>query len=172
MKKRIITRLLIGTAAAFAALALAFAPSLAAADPVVGTEQEQRSPADGTPQGAIEWFQAHMGDASYQGLCEKAVENAYGTTGVWASAIAHWNGAVNVGKAHPGDMNPPLGAFVYWDISQYGHVGISDGNGGFYATSVDGAIGHGGSLDYYGSYLGWSDAQVPAGKLTDGVEQH
>lgn len=118
--------------------------------------------ADGTPEGAVAWFKNRDGDTSYQGLCEKAVENAYGTTGVWASALAHWNGA----EQHPGDTNPPLGAFVYWNISQYGHVGISDGNGGFYATSVNGAIGHvskdEGGYGYFNNYLGWTPAAVPS----------
>lgn len=91
-----------------------------------------------------------------------AVENAYGTTGVWPSAIAHWRGAINAGKAHPGDWNAPRGAFVYWNTSQYGHVGIFDGNGGFYSSSVGGAIGHRGNKNYFVNYLGWSKAQVPA----------
>ena len=116
---------------------------------------------DGTAQGAIEWYQARIGDTSYEGMCEMAAENAYGTTGVWPSAIAHWEGAKSVGKAHVGDTNPPFGAFVYWNTSVYGHVGIADGNGGFYATSVNGAIGHSSDLFYYGNYLGWSPGQVP-----------
>lgn len=163
MKKKTLARLLGATAAAFAALALAFAPTVAAADTTTATTAtEHRAPADGTPQGAIDWYKARAGDTSYEGLCEKAAENAYGTTGVWPSAIAHWNGAKKAGKAHPGDTNPPLGAFVYWNTSQYGHVGVADGKGGFWASSVGGAIGHGGDLGYYGNYLGWSDPQVPA----------
>lgn len=177
MKKKIVARLLVATTAAFAALALAFAPAFASADSrtdAVGhEEQDQKGPADGTPQGAVDWYKARNGDASYEGMCEKAAENAYGTTGVWPSAIAHWNGAIDAGKAHPGDTNPPLGAFVYWNTSQYGHVGVADGNGGFWASSVGGAIGHSDDLGYYGDvYLGWSDPQVPAGKMAEGLEQH
>jgi len=41
-------------------------------------------------------------------------------------------------------------------------VGISDGNGGFYSSSVGGAIGHGGNKNFFVNYLGWSNAQVPA----------
>jgi hypothetical protein len=124
---------------------------------------------DGTPSGAVQWFQSHNGSTGWQGLCEKAVENAYGTTGVWASANAHWYGA----PQHPGNYSPPLGAFVYWDVGSYGHVGISDGAGGFYASSVNGAIGHvtksGGGYDYYrnvagwnATYRGWTPAAVPS----------
>jgi hypothetical protein len=117
---------------------------------------------DGTIAGAIQWMQNHKGSTAYEEYCEKAVENAYGTTGVWASAIAHWNGAIAAGKAHKGNTNPPKGAFVYWNTSQFGHVGIADGNGGFYSSSIGGAIGHSTSLSYFVNYLGWSDAQVPA----------
>lgn len=118
---------------------------------------------DGSPAGAVQWFAARNGWTNYHGLCEMAVENAYGTTGVWASANAHWNGAVQYGKAHPGDWSPPLGAFVYWNISApYGHVGVSDGQGGFWATDVAGsAIGHAHGYGYFAGYRGWSNAQVP-----------
>jgi hypothetical protein len=117
---------------------------------------------DGTITGAIQWMQNHAGNSGWEGLCEKAVENAYGTTGVWASAKAHWQGAINAGKAHQGNWDAPRGAFVYWNTSQFGHVGISDGNGGFYSSSIGGAIGHRTNKNYFVNYLGWSNAQVPA----------
>ena len=40
-------------------------------------------------------------------------------------------------------------------------VGIADGNGGFYSSGIDGAIGHQDGLSYFSDYLGWSDPQVP-----------
>jgi hypothetical protein len=120
------------------------------------------SAGDGTPAGAVAWYKAHNGSTAWQSYCEKAAENAYGTTGVWASANAHWNGA---SPKHVGDHNPPLGAFVYWNISAYGHVGISDGAGGFWATSVNGRIGHVtkamGGYDYFNNYRGWTPPAVP-----------
>ncbi len=152
-------------ASAFALAGVSFATTAAAVPAVTPTAIEDITPAgagDGTINGAIQWMQNHAGNSGWEGLCEKAVENAYGTTGVWASAIAHWQGAKNAGKAHPGDWNAPRGAFVYWNTSQFGHVGISDGNGGFYSSSVGGAIGHGGNKNYFVNYLGWSNAQVPA----------
>ena len=115
------------------------------------------SAGDGTPAGAVQWYKNHLGSTAWQGYCEKAAENAYGTGGVWASANAHWNGASP--KHTTG--TPPAGSFVYWNISAYGHVGIADGNGGFYATSVGGAIGHGSSVSYFGNYRGWTPAAVP-----------
>jgi hypothetical protein len=130
--------------------------------PLGGAATAAADPGDGTIEGAIQWMDGHSGDSGWEGLCEMAVENAYGTTGVWPSAIAHWQGAIDNGKAHPGDWDAPRGAFVYWNTSEFGHVGISDGNGGFYSSSVGGAIGHNGDKSYFVNYLGWSDAQVPA----------
>lgn len=48
--------------------------------------------ADGTPAGAVQWFQAHLGNSGYEDYCELAVENAYGTSGVWPSptGTARW----------------------------------------------------------------------------------
>jgi hypothetical protein len=129
----------------------------ASAPAVAGVVAPDRA-GDGTPAGAVQWYQAHMGSTGWEDYCEKAAENSYGTTGVWASAIAHWNGA---SPKHQGNYSPPLGAFVYWNISAYGHVGISDGNGGAYATSVNGKIGHITSLNYFANYLGWTPAAVP-----------
>lgn len=114
------------------------------------------SAGDGTIAGAIAWMQNHAGNTGWEEYCEKAVENAYGTTGVWPSAIAHWNAGVH----HTGST-APKGAFVYWNTSVYGHVGIADGNGGFYSSSIGGAIGHASSVSYFQNYLGWTNAQVP-----------
>jgi hypothetical protein len=148
------------SAAALAAMPL-LAGTTASATPAPTSVVVAAEPGDGTIDGAIAWMESKSGSSDWEGLCEMAVENAYGTTGVWPSAIAHWQGALDNGKGHPDDTNPPKGAFVYWNTSQYGHVGIADGNGGFYSSSVNGAIGHGDSLDHFVNYLGWSDAQVP-----------
>jgi hypothetical protein len=115
------------------------------------------SSADGTPAGAVAWYRAHLGSTAYQGYCEKAAENAYGTTGIWASANAHWNGA---SPKHTSGT-PPLGSFVYWNISAYGHVGIADGSGGIYASSIGGKIGHASSVHYFNNYRGWTPAARP-----------
>ncbi|TCO53769.1 CHAP domain-containing protein [Actinocrispum wychmicini] len=158
--------------AALAATALAIAPTADAAtitaadiNPTAGTfttvsdaELGALAAADGTPSGAVQWYQSHMGSTGWQGYCEKAVENAYGTTGVWASANAHWFGA---SPKHTDGSRPPLGSFVYWNISAYGHVGIADGSGGIYATSIGGRIGHASSVNYFNNYRGWTPAAVP-----------
>lgn len=105
---------------------------------------------------AIQWMKNRLGSRAYEHYCEKAVENAYGTTGVWASAKQHWQNAT----VHR-NRNAPAGAFVYWNISKWGHVGIADGNGGFYSTGVGGKIGHPGSLGYFSNYVGWSKGTRP-----------
>jgi hypothetical protein len=106
---------------------------------------------------ALSWYASRNGSTAYEWLCETAAENAYGATGKYYSAMTHWQAMVNSGHAHPGDASPPKGAFVYWNISQpYGHIGVADGAGGFWATSVNGRIGHA-TLPHFGNYLGWSD---------------
>ncbi|MBB4688805.1 CHAP domain-containing protein [Amycolatopsis jiangsuensis] len=155
--------------AALAASAVAVAPAANAStitatdtNPAAGTfsvlsEAGVDAAGDGTASGAIAWYKAHMGSTGWEHYCEKAAENSYGTTGVWASANAHWNGA---SPKHTSGK-PPAGSFVYWNISAYGHVGIADGNGGFYATAVGGKIGHGSSTSYFSNYRGWTPAAVP-----------
>lgn len=48
---------------------------------------------------------------------------------------------------------------MFWNISRFGHVGVADGKGGFYATGVQGRIGHASGVGYYHRYLGW----IPGG---------
>ena len=105
---------------------------------------------------AIAWYAARNGSTAYQGYCEKAAENSYGKTAIYASAKANWNDAVARGAAHRGDLNPPKGALVFWDLAApYGHVGVARGDGYFWATSVGGKIGLA-KLPYFSSYLGWA----------------
>ncbi|MGW6279420.1 CHAP domain-containing protein [Kribbella sp. NPDC055071] len=105
---------------------------------------------------AIAWYAARNGSTAYQGLCEKAAENSYGADLVWGSAKIDWNDAVARGVAHRGDLNPPKGALVFWDLAApNGHVGVARGDGYFWATSVNGKIGLA-KLPYFNSYLGWA----------------
>jgi hypothetical protein len=126
-------------AAAGAALLLtgtvAFTPAASAHTVSAAPSAAPLSAGDGTPAGAVAWYQAHIGSTAYQ----------------------NWNGASP--KHTTG--TPPAGSFVYWNISAYGHVGISDGKGGAYASSVQGAIGHITSLSYFANYRGWTPGAVP-----------
>lgn len=105
-----------------------------------------------TADGAIKWFKKRNGSNDYEGYCERAVRLAWDRKTHHASAIDHWNSSD--GKKHT-TGTPPKGAFVFWNISEYGHVGISDGSGGFWATNVNNKIGHASKLGYFSNYLGW-----------------
>ncbi|MDS0139530.1 hypothetical protein ACWEF6_29930 [Amycolatopsis sp. NPDC004772] len=104
-----------------------------------------------TANQAIAWFSSRNGSTAYQGYCEKAVRLAWDRVTHHASAIDHWRSSD--GARHT-TGTPPRGAFVFWNISAYGHVGIADGSGGVWATSVNGAIGHA-RQGYFANYLGW-----------------
>ncbi|WP_328349196.1 hypothetical protein OG800_48660 [Streptomyces sp. NBC_00445] len=104
---------------------------------------------------AIAWYRARLGSSAYEGWCEKAARQAWGCAPKYPSAIAHWKRG---GPRHT-TGTPPKGAFVFWSISSFGHVGLADGRGGFYATGVKGRIGHASSVRYYRNYLGW----IPGG---------
>ncbi|NOU33965.1 MAG: CHAP domain-containing protein [Polyangiaceae bacterium] len=106
-------------------------------------------------ESSLKWFASHKGSSSYEHYCEKAVENSYGRSGVYASAIANWNAQGS--KRHAGDRKPPRGALVFWRTSVYGHVGVADGAGGFCSTSVGGRIGCA-KIPYFQNYLGWAPA--------------
>jgi len=120
--------------------------------------EEPSSPAEveaaRTAAQAIAWFRSRNGSTAYQGYCERAVRLAWARKTHHASAKKHWNSRRD-GVQHR-DHNAPAGAFVFWNISSpHGHVGIADGKGGLWATSVNGKIGHATSLGYFRNYLGW-----------------
>ncbi|TWP52502.1 hypothetical protein FKR81_09250 [Lentzea tibetensis] len=105
-----------------------------------------------TAAGAVKWFSDRRGSTAYEHYCERAVRLAWARSTHHASAIDHWRSSD--GARHT-TGTPPKGAFVFWNISQWGHVGVADGNGGFWSTGVNGRIGHATSTGYFGSYLGW-----------------
>jgi len=105
---------------------------------------------------AIAWYAnaAKKTPYKYEGLCETAAEVSYGRKfGRYMTATADYNG--HRSKIHT-DLHPPKGALVFWHTSANGHVGVADGQGGFWASSVGGKIGHA-KLPYYSKpYLGWA----------------
>ncbi|HEX7303993.1 hypothetical protein [Lentzea sp.] len=149
---------LIGTAApAGAASQEVFSPGVEVAQPWL-EDTGSVGVADGgisiqqTAAGAIAWMSDRRGSTAYEGYCERAVRLAWNRSTHHASAIEHWRSSD--GARHT-TGTPPKGAFVFWNTSQYGHVGVADGNGGFWSTSVGGKIGHGSSVGYFSNYLGW-----------------
>jgi cell wall-associated NlpC family hydrolase len=82
---------------------------------------------------AVAWARSQLGSAGYQGLCQAFVEDAYELgagvdIGSAASAVDYWN--AHPDRQHPGDLQIPSGALVFWgatDTNPYGHVAISEG---------------------------------------------
>jgi hypothetical protein len=92
-------------------------------------------------ESAIAWAQQHVGQNFDFEECQLFVHDAYYQAGVdigWgASAVSYWT--AHPGAQHPGDINPPRGALVYWGATRspynpYGHVGISLGGGQVIST--------------------------------------
>ncbi len=112
---------------------------------------------------AVNWYAARNGSTAFENRCEVAAENAYGTQYRYANPNAAWSDAVARGLAHTSGT-PPRGALVFWNqAAPNGHIGVSDGSGYFWATSVNGRIGRAQLPNYpaYSNYRGW----VPAGAL-------
>jgi hypothetical protein len=83
---------------------------------------------------AIQWFYNRIGATNYEGQCERAVENAFGTGSVYASALANWGARA---KQTP-YTNAPRGSLVFYKTSEHGHVAISLGGGRVITTSAVG----------------------------------
>ncbi len=100
---------------------------------------------------AIQWFYNRQGWTSYEGKCELAVENAFGTSGQYLTAKANWNART---KYYP-YSSAPRGTLVFYNTSVNGHVGISLGNGQVISTSAGGKIGIV-PISYFQNPLGWA----------------
>ncbi|HEY5014092.1 MAG TPA: CHAP domain-containing protein, partial [Acidimicrobiia bacterium] len=94
------------------------------------------------------------GQSSYEGRCELAVENAFGTSSRYPTARADWQAQP---VKHADWINAPRGALVYYSTSAAGHVAISLGGGRVVSTSVNGRIGIA-ATGYLQNPLGWADS--------------
>jgi hypothetical protein len=114
--------------------------------------------ADGTSgpkaESAIAWFDARIGSGAYEGLCETAVELAYGTINQYPSARADWLARPD---KHSDWWNAPRGALVFYDTSGNGHVAISIGNGEVVSTSINHRI-EVAPVGFLQNPLGWASA--------------
>ncbi len=54
-----------------------------------------------TSEAAISWFYDRLGATAYEGRCELAVENAFGTSGQYATARANWNAPASSSPTPP-----------------------------------------------------------------------
>lgn len=113
---------------------------------------------------AVTWANAQVKakNTAYNGWCERFVENAYGTSGKYASALTAYNSLKKAGKINTSKTNIPAGALVFSRNSYdqgYGHVILSLGNGKFAnpvatvreTTSPTGGISG-------ATFLGWAHA--------------
>lgn len=96
------------------------------------------------------------------GMCDNFVANMFGyNASGYPTAINHWNSIPSQDK-HPGDMNAPAGALMFWGGGSAGHVALSDGHGGIFTTDYPqaGMVSHVDSSVISKSwgkpYLGWS----------------
>jgi hypothetical protein len=105
-------------------------------------------------EAAIAWYMSRLGQHTYEGQCELAAENAFGTESVYATASTDWNAQP---LKHADWQNAPRGALVYWGTSAAGHVAISLGAGRVVSTSVNGTIGIV-PTGYFQNPLGWADS--------------
>lgn len=89
---------------------------------------------------AIAWGNSKIGSQDYPMLCERFVENAYGVTGRYPSALADFTDQQTKGLIRT-TLPAPRGALVYsrtpYDQG-YGHVEISRGDG----TYLSGGMGN------------------------------
>lgn len=116
-------------------------------------------------QNAVTWATGQVGTTAYEWKCELFVENAFGTSGRYASAIADYNAMNSGGAIHAGDWNVPTGALAFFGATSLngnsGHVMLSLGNGQFISSSVGGHVGYT-TIPLFqassGPYLGWSYA--------------
>lgn len=118
---------------------------------------------------AVAWANSQVGSQAYDFLCERFVENAYGTQGYAGSAIALRNRLASAGQIRM-DQNIPAGALVFsrntrWDKGN-GHVVIATGGGKYVSGGVSKSFGSGATVQRLNSwnpaggseYLGWAPA--------------
>ena len=113
-------------------------------------------------QRAIDWMRAQIGSTRWNGLCELMIEQAYGRSGQYPTALSHANTMLARGQMHIGDRNVPAGAIAYFGAAvvngNNGHVMISIGNGQFISNGYNNIGARIVTLDNVGAgpYIGWS----------------
>ncbi len=86
---------------------------------------------------AIDWAESQLGSQNWNGLCEKFVENAYGTSGQYPTAQDAYN------KLHTStNWSPNIGALVWFapnaSNGNAGHIGIYIGQNQFISATYNG----------------------------------
>lgn len=109
-----------------------------------------------------------LGSHGYYQLCARLAANIWGRPRAgYYSAAEQWQQMVAQGKAHRGDLRPPVGALVFWATGgPYGHVAVYIGNGHIVSNDINDRVpGEGGVYDvefglietrWGATYLGWA----------------
>jgi hypothetical protein len=102
---------------------------------------------------ASDRFESKIGSTNYENWCERAVENAFGTQGHYASAIEDWDSQ----QQHSDWQHAPRGAMVFYDTSSDGHVALSLGDGRVVSSSAHHQVGIV-PVGFFQHPLGWAYA--------------
>ncbi len=92
------------------------------------------TPASTREARAVAWARSMIGSGAFRGLCERFVENAFGTSGRYASALAAYQALRAAGQIKTTKTGIPAGALVFSDgpaDGPYGHVMLSEGGGSY-----------------------------------------
>lgn len=112
--------------------------------------------AGATAEAAARWASAEVGAAAYEDECELFVEQAYDTSGRYASATADYDAQKAAGRIHTG--TPPPGALAFFtSTTPAGHVMVSIGGGWAASTAPSSAI-YFAHATARSDYLGWAYA--------------
>jgi len=113
---------------------------------------------------AMSWAAASQSmTGQFDGLCDRYVANVYGLAhSGYETARAHWQAIPDEYK-YPGDKNPPVGALVFWNVGNSGHVAVVVSSGPTVSTTHVGGTPTQMSLEEctrqlggWGTYYGWS----------------
>ena len=128
-----------------------------------------------TAEQAAQWISGQVAHRTTSenvvGACERWQNLAYGLSGGYPTAIAHWNAP---GPRHPAGEAAPRGALIFmWTRNPDRHVIFSLGNGMAVSTDFDGHSYHAGALGIgrvrdiekaFGGYeLGWRQPNFKIG---------
>ncbi|HEY7294131.1 MAG TPA: NlpC/P60 family protein [Dehalococcoidia bacterium] len=110
---------------------------------------------------AIAWAQSHLGQQDWNNLCERFVEEAYGTKNVFPTA-AEAGRALATHRGRTSWQEAPVGALLYFAAdatNDYnGHAGIYLGNGRMISATPRGVQEERLETPYYAErFLGWAE---------------
>jgi hypothetical protein len=115
-------------------------------------------PADPRASEAIAFAKARIGHTDWNNQCELFVERAFGTSGRFATARAHYQWQRDNGRIHTGSVPPPGAAVFFTSTTSAGHIMLSIGNNT--AISTGPSVYQTSTFRNRSDYLGW--AYVPS----------